>query len=242
MRDLQLRDCDTVVLNLPGETARRESTSALCERLGLRYSVMDAIACAPGPIGCGLSHIKALRAWTGERPLLILEDDVAATDDIQPTITVPDDADAIYLGVSRYGAVEPVDYVGFVDVLAVERVADGLLRFHNVLGAHAILHLTDRWRLAAIEAMTEAIVDLARDPDRGLAKIQCDFNVYAPERPAFYQAAALQPEGKAWQQEEATKAILSPVEIGTVMPIWLGGDRKELRLVRDQGRLRWTWA
>lgn len=242
MRELRLADCETVVLNLPEETARRESATALCQRLGLDFRILDAVKAAPGRIGCGLSHLKALRAWSGERPLLILEDDVAETEDVGQSLLVPDDADAVYLGVSRYGAVEPVDFVGFVDILAVERAAEGLLRIHNVLGSHAIVHLTPRWRAAAMAAIVEALADLDWDPDRGLARIQGEFNVYAPDRPAFYQAGWLQPEGRGWWQEAATKTVLAPAELGAVQTIWLGEVARQVRLVRDGDRLHWAWA
>jgi hypothetical protein len=242
MREIRLQDCETIVLSLPGETARRASASALCDRLGLTYRIMDAIRCSPGAIGCGLSHIKALRGWGGQTPLLVLEDDVAASDDYAPAITVPGDADAVYLGVSRYGAVEPVDFAAFGDMIAAEPIGDGLARIYNMFGAHAVLHLTDRWRRAAVEAMMGAMVDRNWPPDRGLARIQGDFNVYAFELPAFYQSAALQPEGRGRHQEDVTRARLPVFPVGAVASIELASARRDVRLVRDGARLRWVWA
>jgi hypothetical protein len=242
MRELSLKDCETVVLNLPDETARRASASAACEALGLDFRFVDSIRCAPGPIGCGLTHIKALRAWNGERPLLILEDDVATSHDADAAIAVPEVADAVYLGVSRYGAVEPVDYVGFVDLLAVERAEAGLLRIHNMLGTHAILYLTDRWRRAAIEAMLSSLADRGWDPDRGLAMVQSDFNVYALEQPIFYQSAEFLPVERGWMQEAATRSLPILPDVESVVPIQLGGEPRNVRLVRDLDRLRWVWA
>jgi hypothetical protein len=241
MRELRLAACETVVLSLADAAERRASVTELCGRLGLDYRIEDAIRASPGPIGCGLSHIRTLRAWTGERPLLVLEDDVAETEDLSPAIVVPDDADAVYLGISRYGAVEPVDFVGFVDLVAVEPAGEGLLRLHNVLGAHAIVHLTPRWRTAAIEAMVASIADRGWDPDRGLAAIQGDFKVYAPARPAFYQAARFQPEGWGWRQEAATRAVLEPMDLGAVRTIWLGEEARQVRLARVGERLTWVW-
>lgn len=242
MREIRLADCDIVVLSLEGETARRQAITALGGRLGLSFRIVDAIRCSPGPIGCGLSHLKALRAWDGARPLLVLEDDVEAGEDFQASFLAPDDADAIYLGVSRFGAVEAVDFVGFVDVLAAEPAASGLLRIHNMLGAHAILHLTTRWRDAAVEAMTAAMVDHGWDPDRGLARIQGHFNVYATERPAFYQTAALQPEGRGWLQEAATRALPPPPREGDRIALIIEGQPREVVLTRDGPRLLWLWA
>jgi len=242
MREIRLADCDIAVLSLVDETARRQAITDLLARLGLAFRFVDGIRCNPGRIGCGLGHMKTLRAWSGERPLLVLEDDVADTPDFQASVFAPDDADAVYLGVSRYGAVEAIDFVGFVDVLANERAAPGLLRIHNMLGAHAILHLTPRWRDAALEAMTSAMVDHDWDPDRGLARIQGHFKVYAPDLPTFYQTAALQSDSRGWMQEAATRFIPAPLEVGARAPLIIEGQPREAVLTRDGKRLLWLWA
>ena len=239
---LDLRQCETLVLNLAEDVERRESVVDLCERLGLSYQLVDALKCSPGRIGCGPSHLKALRQADKTRPTLVLEDDIAATEDFAPVLTVPDDADAVYLGVSAYGAVEMIDYIGFTGRLLADEASDGLMRVYNLLAAHATVYLTERYRRAAIEAIVESIVDRDWDPDRGLAMIQADFNVYAVQRPAFYQAAALQMPGRAEAQENATLLTLTPLPVGTVEPIWLDGVAHNIRIERHDNRLRWVWA
>ncbi len=238
---LDLRQCETLILNLADDVQRRESTVALCERLGLSYRLVDAVKCSPGRIGCGLSHLKALRQADPARPTLILEDDVGVTEVFSPVISVPDNADAVYLGVSAYGAIEMVDYIGFTGRLLAEEASEGLLRVYNLLAAHATVYLTARYRRRAVEAITESLVDRDWDPDRGLAMIQSDFNVYALREPAFYQAAALQPPGRE-EQEAATRLALSPVAIGAVEPIWLNGVAHDIRVERHDDRLKWVWA
>jgi hypothetical protein len=238
---LDLRHCETLVLNLAEDVERRESAVALCQRLGLSGRIVEAVKCTPGRIGCGLSHLKALRQADPSRPTLILEDDVAATEDFSPVLTAPQDADAIYLGVSAYGAVELIDYVGFTGRLLAEEAGEGMLRVYNLLAAHATVYLTERYRRRAIEAITESIVDRDWDPDRGLAMIQADFNVYAVRDPAFYQSAALQPPGRE-QQESATRLALNPLPVGAVEPIWLDGVAHDIRIERHDDRLRWVWV
>ena len=239
---LDLRQCETLVLNLAEDVQRRESVVALCEQLGLSHRLVDAVKCSPGRIGCGLSHLKALRQAGPVRPALILEDDVAATEAFRHVITVPDDADAIYLGCSIYGAVEMVDYIGFTGRLLAEDATDGLLRVYNLLATHAILYLSERYKRRAFEAIVASIVDRDWDPDRGLAKIHADFNIYAMRHPAFYQAAALQPPGRAEVQESATRIVLDPLPIGSVEPIWLDGVAHEIRIERQDDRLKWVWV
>ena len=211
---LDLRQCETLILNLAEDVQRRESVTALCEQLGLSYQVVDAVKCRPGHIGCGLSHLKALRQSDSLRPTLVLEDDVAITEHFLSTLAIPDDADAIYLGTSAFGAIELIDYVGFTSRVLADEAPGGLLRIYNLLAAHAILYLTDRYRRRAIEAIVESIIDRDWDPDRGLAMIQADFNVYAPRHPAFYQAGALQSPDRAEAQESSTRAVLEPSPVG----------------------------
>jgi hypothetical protein len=239
---LDLRQCETLVLNLAEDAERRESVLALCARLELPARLIDAIKCSPGRIGCGLSHLKALREAANAGPTLILEDDVATTEAFSPVLEIPDDADAVYLGCSTYGAIEMVDYIGFTGRLLADDAGGGLLRVYNLLAAHATVYLTERYRLAAIEAITESVVDRDWDPDRGLAMIQSDFNVYALQYPSFYQAAALQPPSRAESQEAATRVVLQPSQIGQIEPIYLGGDAHNIRVERQGGGLKWVWA
>jgi hypothetical protein len=239
---LDLRQCETLVLNLAEDVERRESVVDLCERLGLSYQLIDALKCSPGHIGCGLSHLKALRQADPTRPTLVLEDDIAVTEDFASVLTVPDDADAVYLGCSTYGAIELVDYIGFTGRLLADDAGGGLLRVFNLLSTHAIVYLTERYRRRAVEAITECLVHRDWDPDRGLAMVQSDFNVYALRRPAFYQAAGLQQAGRAEQQESNTRVELNPLPIGAVEPIWLEGVAHAIRIERHEDRLMWVWA
>jgi hypothetical protein len=71
--------------------------------------------------------------------------------------------------------------------------------------------------------------------------IQADHNVYAVRKPAFYQAAALQPPGRA-NQEDATRLALNPLHIGSVEPLWLEGVAHNVRIERHDDRLKWVWA
>lgn len=238
---IDLRTIDTVVVSLPSDAIRRTSAVALCERLGLTYRVVDAIQCSPGRIGCGLSHLKVLRPWDGVRPLLVLEDDVAASDAFSPIIEVPDNADAVWLGTSIFGTVGIVNHTGFIHMHLVEEAEYGLVRVHNLASSHAILHLTDRWRRAAMEGMTAAMVDRGWAPDSGLAMIQSDYNVYAVPDPLFYQAAHLQPPGRhgleAW-----TRVRLTPTKPGTGSLIETRAGPRWVEMVRTARGLEWAWG
>lgn len=240
-RTIDLRACQTLGVSLPDEAARRASLRALAERLGLSLSLLDAVRCSPSWLGCGLSHIAALRAWDGARPLLVLEDDVAAEAPFSPLLEVPADADAVYVGVSLFGLITDsrFGFGGLGDALALEPAGPGLFRVHNMLSTHAILHLTPRWRAAALEVMIESATARGWAPDIGLATIQSDFRVYALERPLFYQSAALQGEANLKFQERATRTHLTAAPVGSTLTFNLDGVDQTLVLQRDGERLAW---
>ena len=238
--EIDLRNCKTKVVGLAEDTARRASVTELCQRLGLDYEIVDAVKCSPGHLGCGLSHLRVLRS-TEALPLLLLEDDVAETEHYRPLVRAPEDADAIWLGASDFGAVPVANHAGFIHLLLAEEADEGLLRVHNLLSTHAVLYLTERFRRAAIESITRAVVDLGRPPDCGLAMIQSDFNVYAPRDLFFYQAAHLQAPGRE-QLEEWTRVTLRPSILGYRCLIDAPGEVREVVSVRTARGLEWTWT
>jgi hypothetical protein len=237
---LDLRNCETMALSLPEEVGRRQSVTAVCECLGLSWRLIDAIKCAPGHVGCGLSHLRALRMSTRGRPLVILEDDVEVSEFFSPVIDLPADADAVYLGASVYGAIDIVDYVGFTQMLAADFVDDDLLRVYNLLSTHAILYLTDRFKQAAVESILSSLVDHDWEHDKGMAKLQETFTVYALRRPMFFQAARLQ-TSRGQHQQDVTRVLLQPFAPGTRSSLGIGDDWRPATLVRENGLLKWRW-
>jgi hypothetical protein len=231
-----------MAVSLKDDTARRESVAAVCERLDLSWRFVDGLNCKPGWIGCGLSHMRALRLSAAGAPLLILEDDVEVSEHFAPVIEAPADADAIYLGASIFGAVDLIGYVGFTHMLLADPVDDDFLRVYNLLGAHAIVYLTERFKHAAAEAIAHTMIDLGQEHDKGMARLQERFNVYALRRPMFYQAASLQKATVGPRQEEVTKVVLEPQPEGIFANMGLGDIFRKAVIVREDGRLRWRWA
>jgi hypothetical protein len=239
---IDLRACETMALSLAEEVERRASVSAVCAELGLDWQLIEAVKCAPGRIGCGLSHLRALRLATPGRPLLILEDDVGVSESFQPILEIPPDADAVYLGASIYGAVDLVDYVGFTHMLAADEVEGypNLLRVYNLLSTHAIVYLTERFKAAAAEAIVRSLADRDWEHDKDMARLQETCTVYAVRRPMFFQAARLQrPPGP--HQEEVTNIVLEPARPGSTAGVVLAGNPRPAVLIRIDGRLTWRW-
>ena len=117
-------------------------------------------------------------------PFIVFEDDCVIKN-FQPEIEIPDDADAVYLGVSSWGRMN--SHSGpFVQYQEVE---DGLLRVYNMLGAHAILYLNSDY-ISLCSKISEQAFHIADHQDIGFAEIQRYFNVYAFDDPMFYQTSS----------------------------------------------------
>ena len=231
-----------MALSLKDDTERRESVAAVCERLGLSWRFIEGVSCTPGWIGCGLSHMRALRHSAPGEPLLILEDDVGVSEHYAPIIEAPADADAVYLGASIFGAVDLIGYVGFTHMLLADPVGEDFLRVYNLLGTHAIVYLTERFKQATAETIAHTMIDLGQEHDKGMARLQERFNVYALRRPMFYQAAGLQKASVGPRQEEVTKVVLEPQAEGGAANMGLGDTWRAAVIVREDGLLRWRWA
>lgn len=77
-----LARCDIRYLNLDHRTDRRTEFEFEMRSLGVsRYARVPAVPASPGALGCGVSHIIALREWnkSSRRLLLVCEDDAAFT-------------------------------------------------------------------------------------------------------------------------------------------------------------------
>jgi hypothetical protein len=126
---------------------------------------------------------------------LLLEDDVATEADANWTFAVPADADAVWVGISRYG--KPI----------VQPINPSLSRIERMFSTHAVLYLSKSYKEHAMHC-AEQCNSCWLPFDIGLSFYQKDFNVYALNQPAFFQA-----NGKGQHNFEAlTRGSLLPSE------------------------------
>ena len=112
-----------------------------------------------------------------------------------------------------------------------------------MLGAHAILYLTDEFKRAADHAMVDVMATRGWDPDRGLAMIQAGFKVYALVAPMLYQSAALQSSPERARHQEAVTLAPPPLyDVGRVQDLVMEGVGRPVRLVRENGALTWRFV
>ncbi len=190
LRTLDLREVPSRYINLERAVRNAREIESQLGALGFRDVArfpareIPAPAGTPGHlahyIGCAHSHIDLLEELRGRLPALILEDDAIASDDFSPLLTLPSGVDAVYLGISTAAP----DGISAVDV------GRGLARISGVLGNHAVLYLSERYRAAVVETARDC-VERRRIPfDVGCAGIQKDFVVLTPHRPFFFQSDA----------------------------------------------------
>jgi hypothetical protein len=121
----------------------------------------------------------------------VFEDDAFPTEAYTSQIEVPDDADAVYLGVSPWGFRLDQDIEGPADFNgSVFKKVDkfpGVFKIHSTLSCHAILYINKSYAEAALKSCKKSI-DLRHHVD---AQIYFDglfdkYNIYAVG-PFFYQ-------------------------------------------------------
>jgi hypothetical protein len=120
-------------------------------------------------------------------PFIILEDDAVHLDS-NTTVSVPMDADAIYLSVSRYGAeLWGTEYRrGSAPVYFSNTTVPNIARIYNMLSMHAVMVLSERFALNLLRCAVEASIR-SRHVDLLVALTQQSYNVYAQHEPLFFQ-------------------------------------------------------
>jgi hypothetical protein len=141
-------------------------------------------------IGCGKSHIKALRySLKLNQPTLLLEDDINFTEYYKEQFEIPDDADAVYLGTCLNG-LHPnwknrdANSACCSDPILLNKLQE-YYKITGMLTTHAILYVSENYKKNCIELI---------ENDNGnnhcdvlIASNMHKYNVYACKYPMFFQ-------------------------------------------------------
>lgn len=182
---IKLTDLRTYYINLYKDGKKGRATLNLLKSLGFKK-----INRSPGfveenaAIGIAAAHYNVLisRHDKGE-PFILFEDDIKVTH-FDHIIDIPDDADAVYLGVSKMGSIDGKDE----ERLLVSKV-DGyphVYRVYNMLALHAILYLNMDYVKETAEISKEYLEN-GIPHDLGIAENMKNWNVYALDKPMFIQ-------------------------------------------------------
>lgn len=133
--------------------------------------------------GVAKAHMAALELALSEckGPFIILEDDVQI-ENLPKGITLPQDADALYLGLSMWGLKNGKGHVG----ISGEKQNGGVYRMYNMLAAHAILYVNHDYARFILESIP-IFLRMKTNQDKMRAETMKYWNVYAVKTPVFYQ-------------------------------------------------------
>lgn len=180
---LNLLDVPLYYINLDDEDEKRKSTETLLKRLGFKYvHRVSAIKHELGRIvGCARSHHQILKSQ--KPPFIILEDDCDLNRNFESEIEIPDDADALYLGISHWGRYlnHSGPYVHYT------KVGEDIVRVHNMLATHAIMYISDSYVDICKRVSHHFGYEIENHLDIGFAEIHKFFNVYSFDEPLFKQ-------------------------------------------------------
>lgn len=189
--NLDLRKIPVIYINLDRDTEKKERIEKNLKDLGF-----ETILRSPGYLhptghraGCSMAQHNALKEINP--PFIILEDD-AVPSNFNSEIVIPDDADAVYLGVSSWGRMNGHSgpYVQY------DELDNGLLKVYNMLGTHAILYLSEEYvsvctKIAYHQYKTEGYIDV------GFTDVMKYYNVYAFDNPVFYGSSSFDGTSKS---------------------------------------------
>jgi hypothetical protein len=182
--NLDLRKIPTIYINLQKDIEKNNRLSFMLKDLGFENVIrLDAFSFPEKPLsGCAFSWYNALQVV--EPPFLILEDDCVIKNFI-PEIEIPDDADAVYLGISSWGRMN--SHSG--PFVQYEKIGNGMLKIYNMLSTHAILYLSSEYTSICTKVANHW-ANLGDHLDIGFAEMQRYYNVYAFDDPLFYQTSS----------------------------------------------------
>lgn len=202
---IDLREIPVYFINLESRKDRFEKTKTLLQRLGFKFINQIVAETHINPvIGCALSHIKALDLIKEDRFLLV-EDDIDFADEHYATenrfeIEV-EDCDALYIGTSyRANEISRSRASLMCNSTQKTNISDRLYKISYMTGLHAVLYMTDSYRMACKYAIIEYLGNKNGNLhcDVAIAEIQKDWNVVALDKPIFYQLDPNNPANKFW--------------------------------------------
>jgi len=180
---INLLDIPVYYINLEEQEEKRKRTETMLKQIGFKtVERFSAIKHREGRvIGCAQSHYKILE--TAIAPFIILEDDCSLNKAVPEIIEVPDNAHALYLGISHWGRY--LNHSG--PYVHATKVNTDILRVYNMLATHAIMYLSQEYVDICKRISYHFGYEVENHLDIGFAEVHKFFNVYSFDEPFFRQ-------------------------------------------------------
>lgn len=180
---IKLTDVPVYYINLDEDDEKRKRTETMLKCLGFKYvNRFSAIKHEAGRIiGCARSHYEILKEQ--KPPFIIIEDDCSLNKDFVDEIGLPDDSDALYLGISHWGRY--LNHSG--PYVHYEKINEEIVRVYNMLATHAIMYLTEEYVDICKRVAYYYGYIIENHLDVGFAEIHKLYNVYSFDEPLLRQ-------------------------------------------------------
>lgn len=181
---IDVRDIPAYFINIDEDIDKRKSAESVLGTLGFKN-----VTRIPGVTGFGqnigntMAQINAISTAldSTDGPFIIFEDDISIKNP-KTVIDVPDTADALYLGISKWGL-----YNGFGHIhISIEEHSEDLYRIYNMLTTHGILYFNRDYAKLLMKAYN-FLVSANEPVDKANAEFMKYFEVYALTDPLVYQ-------------------------------------------------------
>jgi len=180
---IELKNILVLYINLETHTEKQESTEKKLKSLGFfNIKRVPGVVHENSRVGCSLAHKKALELglFYGT-PFIVVEDDIVIKN-TQTTVSIPETADALYLGISDWGMYNGKGH----RQISVEKYNDEIYRLYNMLSGHAILYLNEDYVKMLIRSY-DFFISTNDIQDKANAELMKYYEVYGMANPIFYQ-------------------------------------------------------
>jgi hypothetical protein len=201
---INLSSLKTYLINLEKHTEKKDNAIAALNSVGITdISVFKAFEENPSRVGLSMSFREIFKQINGhEDPVLICEDDIKLNSLFSLSeIEIPDDADALYIGIDRNGRIPFINpYVdrfgpNYLEArdkqkegrrIVVKKINEDVYRAYNMLAAHSIIMINKDYTNFLENALEIPILNGGHQ-DLVRATTMPYFKVYALSVPVFYQ-------------------------------------------------------
>ena len=185
---VDVRTFDILYLHGPNRPERKEHMENHLREKGLNAECHVGVSDKGASSGVlGMIDIMRKRLEGEFKPFILLEDDCSPTRWFRYEVPLPDDTDALYIGLSAYGLNPQQDHgILRVEYTEVPHEPD-IVRIFNMLSNHAIMFVTKRWTENCLECFKKTLLTNHRAYDIEQCKTMPNFNVYGLRKPLFFQ-------------------------------------------------------
>ena len=179
---IKLNDTPVHVLTIPGNEERVSQFKTWSKDFKVEFFMNTVLSNRNTSITVGARNMIE-KALLGSVPFIISDDDNIPVGTIPEYIEIPDDADIVYLTNSSWRSTRD-NTTGELGCFGY-KINDSIYRVQNMLGQSMTLINTVRGAQYLLKCLTECPSGLP--PDIHISLYQNDYNVYAFNKPLFYQ-------------------------------------------------------